>query len=199
MKRKRSKPESKFLPIIRAVGIVAAVMIVVSGVTFATLQSQQVKLTGNTIQTATANLQISPDGIIYSGSQQGFAFSNLVPGGQAMPLSGYSLYLKNAGGTPLALKLALSSVPTNTDNVDLTKVHVILTPADGGSVQNFTLQSLVDASSTGGQSILVPGELMPSASEQYKLQISMESDAVNGPSATIGNLDFSFSGVALSS
>src|SRR5665213_3201719 len=79
MTRNHRKPSHTFLPIIRAAGIVAAVMVVVSGVTFATLQSQQVKLTGNTIQTATANLQISPDGIAYSGSQQGFAFSNLVP------------------------------------------------------------------------------------------------------------------------
>src|SRR5438270_14076832 len=106
----------------RAVAVVAAVLIVVTGVTFAALQSQQIKLTGNTIQTATANLQVSLDGVNYASSQAGFNFTNLVPGGQPVPQSGYNLFLKNSGGTPLALKFAVSSTPSNPDNVDLGKV-----------------------------------------------------------------------------
>jgi len=191
----RHKRTNRFLPYIRAGGVVAAVMIVVSGVTFAALQSQQVKLTGNSIQTATANLLLSSDGVNFGASQIGFAFGAIVPGGQASPADGYPVFLKNAGGTPLALKLALSSTPTNLDNVDLTKVHVILTPVSGGSVQNFTLQTLIGS---GGQIILSPGQLLPGLSAQYKLQVAMDSDAMNGPSATINNVDFSFSGSTLS-
>jgi hypothetical protein len=198
MKQPRRKRSSKFLPYIRAGGVVAAVMIVVSGVTFAALQSQQVKLTGNSIQTATANLQLSPDAVNYSLSQIGFAFGAIVPGGQASPTNGYTVFLKNAGGTPLALKLAVSSTPTNLDNVDLTKVHIVLTPTSGGSVENFTLQSLIASYGTGGQTILAPAELMPGLTAEYKLQVSMDTDAINGSSATINNVDFSFSGTALS-
>src|SRR5438309_2343932 len=120
------KISKNFRALGRAVGVVAGVVIVVSGVTFAALQSQQDKLTGNTIETATANLQLSTDGSNYATSQAGFDFSNIVPGGQAVPQSGYNVYLKNSGGTPLALKLAVSSTPSNPSNVDLNKVNVIL-------------------------------------------------------------------------
>ena len=74
----------------RAAGVAAAVVVTVSGVTFAALQSQQNKLTGNVIQTATANLQLSTDGVHYGNSQTGFIFSGLVPGGSAVPASGIS-------------------------------------------------------------------------------------------------------------
>ena len=101
------KIASNLKAVSRTVGIAGAALVIVSGVTFAILQSQQIKLTGNTIQTATANLVLSPDGVNYSSSQTGFTFSNLVPGGSAMPTCGYTFYLKNTGGTPLALKFAL--------------------------------------------------------------------------------------------
>jgi hypothetical protein len=185
---------SRLLPTLRAVTVITAVVAMAGGVTYAALQSPQVKLTGSTIQTATANLEVSADGVSYAASQPGYVFGALVPGGQATPLDGYPVYLKNTGGTPLALKLAVSSLPANPDSVDFTKVHVIVTPSNGGSIQNFTLQSLVANSGAGGSSILVPTQLAPGAIAQYKLQVSMEADAMSGPSATINNIDFSFSG-----
>jgi hypothetical protein len=183
---------------LRAVAVMAAVVVIVSGVTFAALQSQQAKLTGNTIQTATANLEISPDGNSYSAAQSGYVFSNLVPGGQAMPLNGYSFYLKNSGGTPLALKFAITSVPSNPNNVDLSKVNVIVTPSGGGSPQSFTMQALIGASSTGGLNINTPAMLNPGVAAQYTIQVSMASDALTGSSASLGNIDFAFSGLAQS-
>lgn len=188
----------KLLPYFRAAGIVAAVMVVVSGITYAALQSGQVKLTGNSVQTATANLLVSNDGVNFAASQTGFAFSSIVPGGQASPNDGYQVFLKNAGGTPLALKLAVSSTPTNLDNVDMTKVHIILSPVNGGSPQNFTLQQLIAGNASGGIAILSPAQLLPGQITSYKLQVSMESDAMTGPSAAINNVDFSFSGAVSS-
>ncbi|MDB5169504.1 MAG: hypothetical protein JWO41_860 [Candidatus Saccharibacteria bacterium] len=186
----------QIVPIMRAVLVVAAVAVVTGGVTFAGLQSQQSKLTGNVIQTATANLQVSNDGTTYSNSQTGFVFANLIPGGQAMPSGGFPVYLKNAGGTPLSLKLAVSSPPSNPDNADLSKVNVILKLTTGQS-QTFSMQSLIDSSTTGGATITSPSQLNPNVVSQYTLQIQMASDAVTGPSATIGNIDFSFSGTAV--
>ncbi|HXE10222.1 MAG TPA: hypothetical protein VN554_02240, partial [Verrucomicrobiae bacterium] len=101
-----------FASSVRAISVIVAVLVMVGGVTFAALQSQQDTLAGNTVETATANLQLSTDGTTYGSSRSGFDFNNLVPGGQAVPAAGYSVYLKNNGGTPLALKMAVSSVPT---------------------------------------------------------------------------------------
>jgi hypothetical protein len=190
------KQSKNFKALSRAMGVMAAVVIVVSGVTFAALQSQQVKLTGNVIQTATANLLVSPDGVNYSAAQTGFSFGGLIPGGQAMPTSGYPLYLKNAGGTPLELKFSVSTTPSNPDAVDLNKVNVIITPASGGSPQSFTLAALIAANASGGVTLLTPGSLMPGLSAQYTLQVAMTTDAITGSSASLGNIDFAFTGLA---
>ena len=177
----------------------AAVVVIVSGVTFAALQSQQAKLAGNIIQTATANLQISPNDVSYANSLEGFAFQNLVPGGVAVPNADtFTFYLKNAGGTPLSLKLAVSSTPLNADNADLSKVHLILIPADGSSPQNFTLAALIAAYSSGGLPVISANRLTPATTMKYHLQITMDIDAVTGSGASISNIDLSFSGTATS-
>lgn len=191
------KKSSDSKVMIRALGVISAVVVIVSGVTFAALQSQQNTLAGNTIQTATANLQLSTDGTSYSDSHPGFDFNNLVPGGQAVPTTGYPLFLKNGGGTALALKLAVSSTPTNPSSVDLSKVTVLLTTVGSGAgAQNFSLQSLIAANASG---LAITGSNLASGvAQQYKLQVSMSSDAVTGASASLGNIDFAFSGLAQS-
>src|SRR6476661_7849270 len=72
----------------RAIATIAAVGVMVTGVTFAALQSQQAVLSGNTIQTASANLLIgtaSPTSTAFSNSHSGFSFTEIVPGGPAQP------------------------------------------------------------------------------------------------------------------
>lgn len=172
-------------------------MAISSGISFAALTSQD-KLTGSTIQTATANLLLSLDGTNYANTQTGFSFSGIVPGGQAVPANGYDFYVKNSGTTPLALKISVSNNVNNPDNVDLTKVHVILAHIGGSSVQNFTLQSLIDSYDTGGQDVISPTQL-PSGGVMvvYRLSVSMDADAISGGSATISNIDFNFNGVVV--
>lgn len=182
----------KLTALLRAGGIVASMAILASGVTFAALQSQQNVLTGNTIETATANLLISKDDTNYSASQTGFDFNGIVPGGGAVPITGYPFYLKDNGQTDLALKMSVTSVPSNVSNVDLSKVNVLLTTiGSSSSPQNFTLQSLM---ANGGVAI---GNIVRSNSNAYKLQVSMASDAVSGNSASLGNIDFAFNGTAV--
>jgi hypothetical protein len=189
------KKQSNRTAIFRAIGVIAVLIVIVSGVTFAALQSQQDTLTGNTIQTATANLQLSTDGTSYNNSHAGFDFTNIVPGGAAMPTAGYGFYLKNGGGTPLTLKLAVTSTPTNPDGVDLSKVSVLLTTVGSGTpIQTFSLQSLL----TNGGVSLTGNSLATGAAQQYKLQVSMTTDAVSSSSASLGNIDFAFSGTAAS-
>lgn len=166
------------------------------GAAYAVLQSQQNTLTGNTISTATANLQIGLDLTNFDNTHLGFNFDNIVPGGQPVPLTGHTFYLKNAGGTPLAIKFMVNGTPSNLNSVDLSKVNVILTTVGSGNPpQSFSLQSLIDSAASGGVSIST-SSLDVSAVQQYKLQVSMTADAVAGPSASISNLDFAFSGIA---
>lgn len=182
-------------PLVRAVVVVSVVMAIVSGVTFAALTSQQAVLTGNTMETASADLRISKDGTTYSGTLVGFDFPNIVPGGDPVPAAGNAFWLKNYGDTPLALKLSVGSTPTNPSDVDLSKVNVLLTTVGSGQpAQSFTLAALLNADAAGGVS--VTGNLGTGGTQQYKFQVSMASDAFSGSSASLGNIDFAFGGTA---
>ena len=178
----------------RAVMAIVAIIAIVGGVTFATLQSQAAVMKGSIIQTATASLQISANGNTYSNTIDGYVFGNMIPGGQPMPNNGYPVYLKNVGGTPLALKLSIAGNLANTANVDLTKVHVILTPTTGGTPQNILLSSLVGGS---GVALTQANRITPGQTMAYMIQVSLDADAVSGPSATIENIDFSFDATAV--
>lgn len=176
----------------RAFVAVIATLVVVAGVTFASLQSQQAVLRGNTIQTAVASLQLSPNDVTYSNSIDGYVFGNLVPGGQALPINGYPVYLKNVGTTPLALKLSVGETFTNTDQVDASKVHVILAPISGGVPQNMLLSDLIAANVSGGVALSQGPRVLPGQSIGYTIQVMLEGDAVRGASATLSNIDFNF-------
>lgn len=174
-------------------GVTAAILVIAGGVTYAALQSQ-VKLTGNLIETANANLQVSTDATNFTTQEAGFEFANIVPGNQ--PQTGNTITFRNSGGTALALKFSVSSTPSNSNNVDLSKVNVILTPF-GGQPQNFTLQALITANSTGGLAVTSPATIFAGARQQFTVQVSMAADALSTSSANLGNIDFAFTGVAV--
>jgi hypothetical protein len=183
----------KHIPLLRAVGVLSAVGIIATSVTFASLQSQQAVLTGNTIQSATADLRIGTSASTFSASRAGFTFADVVPGGPAMPADGHSFYLKNYGSAALNLKVAVNSAVTNASSVDLNKVSVQLTRIDTGSVQTMSLQSLLDAQASGGQALT--DVINANSVVQYKLRAVMEADAFNGTGANVGAIDLVFSGV----
>lgn len=183
-------------PIVRTSIVLAMLLVLLTGVTFAALQSQT-KITSSNITTTTANMQISQDGTTYTSSVDGYNFGEIVPGGAYMPATGYPVYLKNAGGSGLSPKLAVSSTPTNPNNVDLTKVNVIMTSAQNGEVQTFSLQSLIDAHATGGLALTSLSVLFPGQSYRFNMQASMTKDAFVGSSASIGAIDFTLTGTAV--
>lgn len=186
------KRSNKFKSLKRAVVAATAVVAVAGGGAFAVLQSQQNTLTGNTISTATANLQLSKDGRTYGSTQTGFDFIDIIPGGSAVPEAGHAFYLKNAGSTPLSLKLKVNSIPINPNNVDLTKVSVLLTTLGSAtSPQSFSLQSLIS-----GDQIVSGAAIGNNTIRDYKLQVSMAADALTGSGAALGNIDFTFTGFA---
>lgn len=189
------QPVKTISPIMKA-GIIAVSIVALSGgISFASLTSQN-RFTGNTIRTATANLKLSSDGgNTYASNQVGYSFDGIVPGGVPVPVNGYDFHVKNFGSTPLALKISVGSGVSNPDNADLTKVHIFVTALNGGSTQNFTLQSLIDSNATGGLNINSPTQLPAGATSGYKLMVTMDIDAVAGASAVISNIDINVNGV----
>lgn len=174
------------------------VVLSAGGLAFALLQSHA-DLTGNSIQTDSAGLLISKDTNIYSISANGYAFTHVIPGYQASQAE--PIFLENTGSAPLALRLKAANPPTNADNMDLSKVKVVLTPRAAGTnapgtPQSFPLQSLID--SPEGMPIDSPAALAPSDHQRFDIQMSMDADAVNGSSAALSNLDLTFNGVASS-
>ncbi|HEX7632883.1 MAG TPA: hypothetical protein VF401_01005 [Candidatus Saccharimonadales bacterium] len=183
---------------VRAISTSVVAIALIAGVTFAALQSRAATITGTSIQTANAGLQISSDGQKYSDTMNGFTFDHLVPGSSTPTHTG-SFYLRNTGETKLALQLAVASVPTNPDHVDLSKVRITITNTTNSSdTQVISLQSLLDGSQQGGMSLSSLATLTSGVSQQYVMSAAVDVDAVNGQSATIGNIDLAFTGVAQS-
>lgn len=189
--------QSNFKPLMRALAVMGLVMILVSGVTYAALQSQQAVLAGNTIQTATADLKISLNGTNFTSSQTGFDFTGVVPGGPAVPAAGYTFYLKNSGSTSSQVKMAVSSTPANLSAVDLSKVTITILRYPGGTAQSLSLSSLISSYADGGTALT--DVLVAGGTNTYHIQASMAADAFTGSGATLGNIDFVFLGTAVSS
>ncbi len=181
-----------------AISVTAGLAVILSGVAFAALQSQPGVLRGNTIQTASANLEVSPNNINFSNSMEGYSFNDLIPGGQPLPNPAYRVFLRNSGSTPLALKLGVSGQIANPNSVNLNKVHIILTsPSDSSMKDNLTLQDLINANSSGGLVLAHANRLNSGEVTSFLIQVSMESDAITGPTASLSNIDLNFGALAV--
>jgi hypothetical protein len=176
----------------RAVGVISAVVVLMTGVTYAALQSPQATLTNSTISSATADLRIGTSATSFASTRIGFNFVDLIPGGLAAPVDGNIFYLKNYGNANLGLHISIGSIPVNLSNVDLTKVSFVMTRLDTSTVQTFTVKTLVDSYINGGLSLT--DSLSGSAVAQYKLQAIMSADAFTGQTAQISDLDLVFIG-----
>lgn len=194
MKRIRRTRTATYQPLLRAIMVISSVVILATGVTFAALQSQQAVLAGNSIQTATADLKISTDGTTFTNSRTGFAYSQVIPGAAPTALATSTFYLRNSGTPTLNLAVAVSSTPLNTQNVDLSKVYLIVTREDTPATQKFALSGLIAAYATGGLAITDP--LLGGRTAQYRMQVSMDTDAFSGQEADISGIDLVFKGTA---
>jgi len=176
----------------RAAGVISAVVVLMTGVTYAALQSPQATLTNSTISSATADLRIGTSATSFSSTRVGFNFVDLIPGGIAAPVDGNIFYLKNYGNANLGLHISIGSIPVNLSNVDLTKVSFVITRQDTSTAQTFTVKALVDSYINGGLSFT--DSLSGSVVAEYKLQAIMSADAFTGQNAQISDLDLVFTG-----
>ena len=186
MKNYLKSKKSRWLKLSLALPLV----LLIGGITYALLTSQEATLTGNSIQTVTAALSISTDGQNFGVTTPGFSFNNLIPGGVPMPLMGYSVYMKNTGNVPLTPKIAINKQPTNPNNIDLGKVKVIMFAVDttNNEEYSFTMQDLLNGSRAFTNNIGI------GMTRRYNVQISMDADAVSGNTASLSGIDLVFSG-----
>lgn len=177
-------------PLLRAVGVLSAVGILVTSVTFAALQSQQAALTGNTIQSATADLRIGTSASTFEPTRPGFNIKDVVPGGPAMPADGFTMYLKNYGTVPLNVRLTMGGALVNSSQVDLSKVHLRVDRTDNSHSVSASLQTLASEGLDLGDTVQ-PGT---GGVTQYKLRVYMDINAFSGQSATLSGMDLIFGG-----
>jgi hypothetical protein len=184
-----------FQPLFRAVTVISSVAILATGVTYAALQSQQAVLSGNSIKTATADLKIGTSDTSFAASRAGFSFGSVVPGASAVPAEGNSFYLKNSGVPALALKVGISSIPVNTNNVDLSKTYLVFTRVDTNATQKISLAALMAAGTANP--VAITDYLAGGATAQYKAQVAMDTDAFTGQNADVTGIDIVFTGTAV--
>ncbi len=190
MRRKRG-----FFLWIRSSIVLLGVGVIITGVTYAALQSSNTTLANNTINVGTADLRISTDGVNFPTSiSTGLTFNSVVPGGVAVPTDGLTIYLKNIGSVNLAIKAGIGPVaPTNLSNVDLSKTYLHITRSDGTYDQSFSLKSLIDGYTAG---VSVGDTINTAAVVQYKLRVSMDTIAYSGSGSgvTISGINLVFTG-----
>jgi len=184
-------------PQLKSLWIISLVAVLVTGVTFATLQSPAASLTGNTIESATADLRIGTSTSTFSTTRVGFDFPAIVPGGAAGPANGNTFYLKNYGTANLAIKAAVGpAAPSNINNMNLAKVYFHITRVDTpGTEQIVSLKSLVDNYTTGYVSLndTINGGVIA----QYTIKVSMDSDAYSGAGGSLSGIDLVFNGTGV--
>ena len=187
----------KFNPTMRAVGVISAVAILAGGVTFAALNSNNVTLADNTINSATASLKIWNGGAWSDTSAPGFHVTGLVPGtGVSNPL-----YLENDGGVALNLSAHVTGSPilSGFDNdLDLSKVKVSITDDFTGYTTNTDLAALTSgtvpfydnafpAGATGNSGV-------PGTDGNFTVKFDMDPSAVNSNSASVSSFNIVLSG-----
>jgi hypothetical protein len=184
---------AQFGLVARGFAVIGSLLTLAGGISFAALQSPSASLTNNTIQSASADLRIGTSATSFAASRSGFDFTGIVPGGNAQPTEGHSIWLKNYGTANLAIKVSIGSTPINTAAVDLSHVWLVVTRQGGGAPQMMTLQSLLDAHPTGLPNV---GMLAAGETAEFKLQAKMDDTAFSGVGAEISDIDLIFNASA---
>lgn len=170
-------------PVLRAIGIISAVAVMVSGVTFAALQNTAT-LTDNTINSNVDGLLVDSDGDDTFGStDQGFAFNNITPGGTS---SAKAFALKNATNGPLEVNVQVTSeepLPAGVDPEDISFIFDL----PGGDDN--------DVEATWGEIIQTDGvnlfnNLGAGVSTDLKVKVHLDSSVANNISITPFNFTF---------
>lgn len=172
-------------PMVRAVGTMGAVGALVGGITFASLTSNTVALSPNTLTSATAALQIglTNDGSCAdasNGPQTGMTFK-LVPG---TPSDNFDFCLKNTGDVPLDLTTAIPQAALVGSPIPPADVTLTIT-CDNPGTATGTLDQF-----TGGTTL---GSLDAGAETDCQATAELSS-TYSGTATTVNPFDIDFVG-----
>ena len=180
----------KMNPLLRAIGVIGAVAALVTGVTFAALNSTAT-LTDNTISSGTAGLRVSTDNTTFSDSEPGFTVTGLIPGTGSTK----TFYLRNNGDIALDVSARVPVLPGP--------------PVFGYGFSGFenltvsiTSPACIDVVNTN-MSLLNAGEVLlpcnslpvgPATSRTYDIHFDILPAAITGSQAGVGAFDLRFTG-----
>ena len=183
----------KMSPLLRAIGVIGAVAALVTGITFAALQSQAT-LTNNTISSATAGLQVSTDNLGFGASQTGFTVTGLVPGAGTTK----TFYLRNNGEVALNVTARVPALPgppvfgygfSGFENL----TAKITSPACVDIVNTNMLALNAGEVALPCNSLLVA----PLGSRSYDIHFDILPSVVTGSQAGVGAFDLRFTGAQI--
>lgn len=177
-------------PLMRAVLIIGAVAALVTSITFAAL-NDSVTLTGNTLSSATADLNIW-DGGAYSSTATGFTVTNLVPG---TPSAQYAFYLQN--NSIFAMDVTVqSTLPSVVGIANFSDIEVTFYNEDGTTTLLATTMDVLSASPQVLETLPAgaTGDSSTATNGNYFVQFNIKPAGVSGSSASVGAFTFTFVG-----
>lgn len=170
-------------PLVRAIGVMSAVAVLVGGVTFAALQDTAT-LTNNTISSDVDGLLVDSDGDkSFAKTDEGFAFSNIEPGGES---SFKTFELKNENDEAIEVNVQVTGeepLPAGVEPDDITFIFDL----PGGGTN--------DVSATWGEIIPTDGvnlfnNLGAGVSADLRVKVALDSDVPDDISITPFNFTF---------
>jgi hypothetical protein len=183
----------KVSPLLRAIGVIGAVAALVTGITFAALQSQAT-LTNNTISTASADLLLW-DGDSFEETAPGFNVTNLLPGTPSAP---QEFYFKNNGTATLNVTARIPVAPAVTNIGDFGEVDVTLDCQGVGNDPVATTMAALIAGEVALDTTLVGGAQGVIGETENPANctavFNIDPITVSGESANIGSFDIRFTG-----
>lgn len=183
----------KVNPLLRATGVIGVVAAMVTGVTFAALQSQAT-LTDNTISSGTAELLINntENEGVEGATDTGFNFTGAIPGGAASNSHNFTLH--NTGTTPLTINVGMPALPTWTvtpsGSVDNTKVALNITCTGPSLSVAATVQNIWFSTAA------MSGTLGVGETASCTAKVTMDAAAFTGTSASSSTFNLVFTGTA---
>lgn len=185
-------------PIVRAIGVIGAVAILVTSITYAALQSQAT-LTNNTIASATALLEVDNTddaGSGFGGTDVGYAFTGIIPGGAGSNVGNFQLKNSSDTGVDMSVSVQVPTLPTWTvlpsGTVDDSKVTVDISCSDTDAIVYGVSDTLANINAAPVE--LTGDTLAAGDTATCTVSVSMDADAFSGTSASSDNFDFEFTG-----
>jgi hypothetical protein len=189
----------KMSPLLRAIGVIGAVAALVTGITFASLNSS-VTLTNSSVLTTTADLKVydfTPGDEGYKSSAPGFTVTGLIPGTGVTK----QFYLQNSGGVPLKVTARVPIAPPAPVGgygfSGFENLKVDITGQGCDTTVNTDMAALIAGEVELPCNPLgagVAGDSNADVAGNYDIKFDIVSSAITGSQAGVGNFDIVLKG-----